>query len=485
MRIIVAILLLVVAIQAPAVTYYIDYASGSDANNGTATNTPWKLCPYMAGFGGSYAHSAGDAFLFKGGVTWPNAAFPLNITASGGATNDTYGSSQSYYAGGAWTRPLFDLQYTNVTGNKPIYITSSNITISGIEIARLLVPNSGSWNGYGAGSIATSATARQITVQDCYIHNWRAGTATNDVSNTDSDFGGIFFGSGTLGIALQNTIGPGEAPVGLTGNSGCGVAGSASLIQSNTFIGCMEMINGGATNISFNTFRNGTNSYDPINHPNAIYHGVATGQRTYIYNNIIHDFDTKFQTMLLHGGYGGATNTIYYIYNNVVWNVSSPIDIDESNVAVADSATYAYVFNNTVQHDIAVGAVKRGQTYHLTEINCVNNHWISDTPTGNPIGTAATTSAYAPVGTLVDTSNVWLTAASAATAGYTVANQYAPPLPSSPTVGVGSNLTSSNLFTVDIRGNVRPASGAWDAGAYEYVNPSVGTGSFNTVRFGP
>jgi hypothetical protein len=63
---------------ARAATYYVDYASGSDTNNGTSTASAWKHCP------GDYAiadvastavpsknqlHS-GDTVVFKGGVTY-------------------------------------------------------------------------------------------------------------------------------------------------------------------------------------------------------------------------------------------------------------------------------------------------------------------------------------------------------------------------------------------------------------------------------
>lgn len=74
------LLSLLLCFQLAGATYYIDYASGSDANAGTSTGSPWKHCPSMEPFSGSYSHSDGDVFVFKGGVTWPNAALPLYIT---------------------------------------------------------------------------------------------------------------------------------------------------------------------------------------------------------------------------------------------------------------------------------------------------------------------------------------------------------------------------------------------------------------------
>src|SRR5262245_2456908 len=84
-----------------ATTYYIDYATGSDSNNGRATTTPWKRHPYMTGWAGSYTHVAGDVFIFKGGVTWPAACFPLKPGAGGSSTggSDIYKGDPSWYAG--------------------------------------------------------------------------------------------------------------------------------------------------------------------------------------------------------------------------------------------------------------------------------------------------------------------------------------------------------------------------------------------------
>src|SRR5208283_2026043 len=81
------LLMLCYSTTAFSATYYIDYASGSDSNNGTSIAKPWKRCPGMKGFTGSYSHSAGDKFVFKGGVIWPVAALRLTIAKSGANDN--------------------------------------------------------------------------------------------------------------------------------------------------------------------------------------------------------------------------------------------------------------------------------------------------------------------------------------------------------------------------------------------------------------
>jgi len=99
-------------------TYYIDYATGDDSNNGTAKATPWKHCPGMSPFSGSYTHADGDNFVFKGGVTWPNAALPLLIADRGGAEGnpDIYGATdETWFTGASWSRAIFDGEITEFT----------------------------------------------------------------------------------------------------------------------------------------------------------------------------------------------------------------------------------------------------------------------------------------------------------------------------------------------------------------------------------
>ena len=124
--------------NAKAATYYIDYENGLDSNDGTSTTTPWKLCPGMVGFAGSYSHSAGDAFVFKGGVTWPAASLPLTIGYSGVAGNpDVYTSDQTWYDGASWTRPTFDgenqpADYVSIiSASDKIHVTLEYIKITG------------------------------------------------------------------------------------------------------------------------------------------------------------------------------------------------------------------------------------------------------------------------------------------------------------------------------------------------------------------
>ena len=75
-------------------TYYVDSAGGSDSNNGTSQQTPWKTVAKV----NAATLAAGDSVLFKRGGVWTESLAP---TASGAA-----GSPISFDAYGAGPAPL-------------------------------------------------------------------------------------------------------------------------------------------------------------------------------------------------------------------------------------------------------------------------------------------------------------------------------------------------------------------------------------------
>ncbi len=113
--------------------YYIDYQNGNDSNNGTSKSSPWKRCPGMVGFTKSYTHSAGDTFIFKGGVTWTSSELPLTISYSGTSGNiDAYTIDKTWYNGSSWAQPIFDMGQISlnaITIDNHSYITLDNLKI--------------------------------------------------------------------------------------------------------------------------------------------------------------------------------------------------------------------------------------------------------------------------------------------------------------------------------------------------------------------
>ena len=136
------LVILFAAMPCRAATYYIDYASGADGNNGAAKATPLKHHPYMTGWTGSYSHSAGDRFIFKGGVTWPNACFPLTVQAGGASgTPDYYGVDATWY-----------------TGSPSGTVNTAGTTVT-LQTGTPFDPKSSDWAG---GSITINGTAHTI-----------------------------------------------------------------------------------------------------------------------------------------------------------------------------------------------------------------------------------------------------------------------------------------------------------------------------------
>jgi len=73
-------------------TYYVDYSSGNDANNGTSRSTPFKHCPgdSAATDNADITLSAGDTVIFKGGVTYTGTGSGALITINASGTSGNY-----------------------------------------------------------------------------------------------------------------------------------------------------------------------------------------------------------------------------------------------------------------------------------------------------------------------------------------------------------------------------------------------------------
>jgi len=77
-------------------TYYIDYISGNDSNNGTSISTPWQHCKgdnNASGIANSTTIVPGDIVLFKGGVNYLGS---IRISSSGSS------GSPIVYKGDGW-----------------------------------------------------------------------------------------------------------------------------------------------------------------------------------------------------------------------------------------------------------------------------------------------------------------------------------------------------------------------------------------------
>ncbi len=84
-----------ISIRAAATTYYVDYVGGGDANNGTASATPWKHCPgdpSATGNAASTTLAGDDTVVFKGSVSYVFTG-PFSSTSGSAGIAITAGTS--------------------------------------------------------------------------------------------------------------------------------------------------------------------------------------------------------------------------------------------------------------------------------------------------------------------------------------------------------------------------------------------------------
>jgi hypothetical protein len=484
-RLLLLIGVLLCASAARATTYYIDYTGGSNSNAGTSTGAAWKSAPGMqtgAGCGSAthaYTHSAGDRFIFKGGVTWPAACFGLSISngGSGSGTQDYWGVDLSWFTGGSFTRPIFDLANTLSIGGAPITVRAQWITFDNIEVKRTKLPSVASGNCTDA-NMDLGGGSGNITVKNMYIHDWTTAALG---AGTTSHASGSICQNGAAGPInadsdeLSDAATTAAIPFGACFRNLTEIKNSKCHDTGEGEVGHFGPIHG---NEFYNINGVAVQGYDSANHTNIIETSKTGPTDSPIYNNLIHDTNagvTIFDCM-------GAT-----IFRNIMWNNANFSIMLDSNCPGVNSSTTANIYDNTVDCHTGAGCFRvfyrTGGTPGI--LNLKNNHWITNgAPTCyNNVGGGCENIAGGS-----QSNNVTMSTSTATAQGYTSANNYSPTALSNGTVGVGANLTSlcSGALAplcVDINGNTAPSSGAWDVGSYQFLSSSL-TVTPNPVAFG-
>ena len=447
-------------------TYYIDYQSGSDSNPGTSPTAPWKLAPGMTGFSGKYTHQPGDVFLFKGGVTWPASVLPLNILYSGRPdAHDQYRADMSWYAGRAWSYPVFD-----GGGSKMgIYALDKDYFI----IDSLKIVNNG--NGVLSGDNGMAfVRCSNYAIRNCHIQ-----------PNTIS--------------AIAN----GMSPLRDTENVE---------ISGNLIMDALKLLTFGG-----NQYRSTNN----IRIFNNRFSGSTQGNIGQYHTNGIHIFGYTPTTKIPHEK-GYSFNNVY-IYNNVFdgnWRYGAT-----AYIYFGEGVNNAWIFNNVLSFDNTTSDAKSymfspGAIYILTSDNIrIYNNTISSAglyaynsgiKTGIALQNASRIDirnnlmAYVENGIIITETcrdyfsdsnfffirpsggrvgiagSIWArTLAEWQKAGFDInskegdpkfMNDTAPPMDlrlksESPALASGENL--SQIFSTDILSRSRPFRGKWTIGAYE------------------
>ena len=470
----VTVFLTIIQPASPA-TYYIDFDSGLDTNNGVSPNAPWQHAPGMRGCVANCTTvplNPGDRFIFKGGVTWDASSFPWTVTTSGSFGNSVYyGVDKAWFAGNTWTRPVFDLD--NATWSvAPVLIDSANfVTFDNLEITNEAVDNSGGWPPRSSISVNGGSN---ITIQNCYIHGW--SIQNPGVGSDLSPSGGIAFYYGSVGGAVKNCVLNGSPE----NNSGTGIYGGTT-IQGNIVENVPNgiVINDSGADVSGNQIFEVPYSVDP----NTISNAIVVNASGNIYNNIVHDLvPGAFAIVLESGPSEFEFGNIQSVYNNLVWNVgdSAAIIVDAQNLGPVSLSTQS-VYNNTLVAGTTGCISVLPNFYPPTNLAVENNHCISDQP-GHQAWCWNNAGGNFDCGLVTNVTfanNILMKTSKATSEGYILSSSFQPISPDVDTVAAGLNLTSScvpigSSLCSDRLGALRPGSGPfWDVGAYTYQTAVV------------
>jgi hypothetical protein len=449
--------------QGYSATYYIDFAAGSDANDGLTRSTPWKRHPYMKGSATRYSHASGDRFVFKGGVTWDSSCFPMVLAAGGSAQagNDFYGTDATWFAGSAWSRPIWDGAYVV---DMIVNVGSTQfVTLEQLEMRR--VSSSANW----AFGIIAGGGSGNLLIKGCHLYGWRTSNARDDAH------GGVIMAWNspavdTIVIDSTEIENAENAPrYGGVCVRAVGTIRNGSRIHhsSSGVLFCLDFDGSHLYEIS-------GLSFDPTYHANGVYLDPITLGKSegFIRNSWFHDV-------------GGGANMAYpnvrggarvYVYNCVLYGKQSDqlaIEVEPYQYG-SEGPGDCYIFNCTVVNykasSPAVHVVSRGGQQRVRTLTIHNLHVIGD-------GAVVSDASEATVSSFSSGNNVVQGTSTATAAGYTLANLYAPTsgAATSPTSDRGAPAANwpARDLPKDILGRARPQGAGWDVGAYEFASSAV------------
>jgi len=385
--------------------YYVDSGAGSDSHTQTqakSKSTPWAHQPYMANFTGSYTHTAGDCFVFKGGSTWSNASFPLKVAASGISTApDYYGVDVTWWSGtnsgvvntsgtqvtrvsgapfqsqntswvsGSITINSFVYTIASVQSPKLLTLTSSAGTQSGVAYSNSLfkrpIFNSGGTAVSGSNiefDMSTNAV-NWITVDNIEWtgHYWNGVSAFNTNNTIDGDVGS------SNGFVIENNWAHGwsHAPyAGSNANTQDGwnwyYGSPASLCT--TCAALWNVIDGNAADGGDPQSGQGIDNMYRISYNfvcNMTDNLVGAGHQV-DHNEVCNTNDSFDQVSGNSGGQHGdsifvvafPTDSTQLFFDNLVYGSSQgtegPLFIEGGAQHLDGSAVTVYVFNNTLYY---------------------------------------------------------------------------------------------------------------------------------------
>ena len=510
---------LLLAGSARAGTFYISSSLGSDSRSSTqaqSKTTPWAHAPGMKNWTGTYTPVAGDRFIFYGGDTWTIASFQWHITSSGNSSQQIYfGVDPTWFnagvCGAVWCRPIFDFQNTIVSSSGGVsavgvWISGNYITLDNIEFLHFELPNANLRSQFRADTIhgpdtGSNTLAYGEIIENCLFKDW--GMEGTVAPGTSADTGGAgsiggFLDDGTThGLQLlNNTFDDQNGSCG-SPTTGCYTGGgiAAGYITKNNICryanNCFALfVPGGLfeANVIHDMYlsTDQAGGSDSGNHENQIY-GKCWG---YLIGNLVYATPAGATLQLDPASNCQIAGQTFYTANNVfdLTGSYSQCWVDRGNWSF-------YHYNDTCKTPGSATYMTRSEVGSgcPTDIHIINAHVVLDSYAGTTApqttsSTGASITAFANVDsgctTAVSvTTSVAQSTAGANAQGYSLSNGWQPTSGSNATVGKGTNETALctgllaplcqalNYANLTLPGTTRPASGAWDAGAYQFGVP--------------
>ncbi len=480
--------------------YYIS-AAGSDSNTGTTeasgSSGPWLHAPGMNGCSSVcastspavYSTWAGIGFIFRGGDVWSLPEWGLNWAGTS-ANPIYYGFDPAWYSGTAWARPILD---DAATDNGMLAFYDNNIIFDNFEFRNVYVCDN------NTNKIVDARNTVGSIFEENYFHDFTNCTPLSAYNLT------AVYGSTSIPIVFNvwdNSDGSAQVA---TAYYGYGIEFAYNYINDfpNIYVG-------GAQALHDNVFNNLT----------ADVVGLGNTHQNQLENNTSPSFDVIYNNVMRHGSAAGSNVTLWdapyspntgYIFNNVIYDTTTANVFDVGSTPLSGTVGTDQAFNNTIECGPDSSPTARCINTPGVVIT-KNNHWIGPSATGSGNVWGVTGS-----GSVTETSDIAQSKATANGQGYTETNGFAPTASSDATVGAGTNLATlcasvptptftganpqaackqsttfgvaynSTTHTVSypaITPVTRPASGAWDVGAYQYGGggPNPPTGLVATVH---
>ena len=421
----------------------------SDSNAGTSKTTAWVHLPNMLSSTVAHTPVPGDVYIIKGCDVYPNASFPISWTQSGTSVNPiTIDRDTTWYnttnCPSAWNRVIFDAGGTAIQapectgGNKNFYIVATNalyVNFNWIEAKNYFWNSDQGSSCFGKGGFFQGINSDFITLNSWYFHAWNVGGSATD---NDHMIAAANSTTNCLNCRVQNSVFDNSDG---NGDSGVGLQFNALNNVIHDVVNAIKPIYQGE--FGGNNIYNIRDSFDGTTHPNCIESVGALGPtHTYfIHDNLIHDAVT------CEGLQIGNANEIDYVWNNIWFNMTHA-GANGPNLPQGGSPSVSlFYWNNTNvdQRTVCAAVGSNGNKWSGSFLMQNNLCITATTPTGTVQSGGMVDQNITGASTINFSNNLVESLATANGQGYTNAQPivYSPTGSGSPTVGAGTNLTSS------------------------------------------